>query len=58
MLKQLPLSGADRIIADCRLDLLHSNVRKFGTIFNTVAEATKLEGWIVRAPKVRRSADE
>jgi uncharacterized OsmC-like protein len=34
---------------DRRLDLLHTNVRKFGTIFNTVAAATKLEGKIVRA---------
>jgi uncharacterized OsmC-like protein len=34
---------------DRRLDLLHLNVRKFGTIFNTVAEATKLEGRISRA---------
>jgi uncharacterized OsmC-like protein len=33
---------------DRRLDLLHTNVRKFGTIFNTVAEATKLEGSIRR----------
>jgi uncharacterized OsmC-like protein len=36
---------------DRRLELLHTNVRKFGTIFNTVAEATKLEGVI------RRKAD-
>ena len=28
--------------SDQRLDLLHKNVRKYGTI--TVAEATKLEG--------------
>jgi uncharacterized OsmC-like protein len=35
---------------DRRLDLLHTNVRKFGTIFNTVADATKLEGRLVRAP--------
>ena len=34
---------------DRRLDLLHHNVRKYGTIFNTVAAATKLEGRIVRA---------
>lgn len=34
---------------DRRLDLLHYNVRKYGTIFNTVAAATKLEGTIVRA---------
>lgn len=33
---------------DRRLELLHSNVRKFGTISNTVAEATKLEGTIRR----------
>ncbi len=33
---------------DRRLDLLHENVRKFGTIFNTVAAATKLEGVIKR----------
>lgn len=34
--------------SDQRLNLLHTNVRKFGTIFNTVAEATKLEGTIRR----------
>ncbi len=34
--------------ADHRLELLHHNVRKFGTISNTVAEATKLEGVIRR----------
>lgn len=33
---------------DRRLDLLHTNVRKFGTISNTVAEATKLDGIIRR----------
>lgn len=33
---------------DRRLELLHTNVRKFGTISNTVAEATKLEGTIRR----------
>ncbi|WP_432431371.1 hypothetical protein [Rhodomicrobium vannielii] len=33
---------------DQRLDLLHTNVRKYGTISNTVAEATKLEGTIRR----------
>jgi len=31
-----------------RLDLLHLNVRKFGTISNTVAAATKLDGTIRR----------
>lgn len=34
---------------DQRLELLHKNVRKYGTISNTVADATKLEGRIVRA---------
>ena len=35
--------------SDQRLELLHTNVRKFGTIFNTVAAASRLEGRIVRA---------
>lgn len=34
--------------SDRRLDLLHTNVRKFGTISNTVAEATRLAGTIRR----------
>ena len=34
--------------SDHRLDLLHTNVRKFGTISNTVARATKLEGTLRR----------
>jgi uncharacterized OsmC-like protein len=33
---------------DQRLELLHTNVRKYGTISNTVAAATKLEGGIRR----------
>lgn len=33
---------------DRRLELLHTNVRKFGTISNTVAAATRLEGTIRR----------
>ncbi|PKP72234.1 MAG: osmotically inducible protein C [Alphaproteobacteria bacterium HGW-Alphaproteobacteria-5] len=33
---------------DRRLDLLHKNVRKFGTISNTVADAVQLEGMIMR----------
>jgi uncharacterized OsmC-like protein len=37
---------------DRRLDLLHHNVRKFGTIFNTVSAATKLDGRIVRASQL------
>ncbi|HJV44085.1 OsmC family protein [Caulobacter sp.] len=32
--------------SDQRLELLHKNVRKYGTISNTVALATKLEGII------------
>jgi uncharacterized OsmC-like protein len=38
---------------DQRLELLHSNVRKFGTISNTVALATRLEGIVRRADGVR-----
>lgn len=34
---------------DGRMDLLHRNVRKYGTISNTVAAATVLEGVISRA---------
>jgi uncharacterized OsmC-like protein len=33
---------------DRRLDLLHENVRKYGTIYNTVAGATDLSGTIRR----------
>jgi len=33
---------------DRRLDLLHTNIRKFGTISNTVAAATELSGAIRR----------
>ncbi|MDP3897976.1 MAG: OsmC family protein, partial [Mesorhizobium sp.] len=34
--------------SDQRLELLHKNVRKYGTISNTVAAATRLEGVIRR----------
>ena len=34
--------------SDQRLELLHKNIRKFGTIFNTVAEAVRLTGEIRR----------
>jgi uncharacterized OsmC-like protein len=34
-----------------RLDLLHSNVRKYGTISNTVAAATQLSGVLRRMPE-------
>ena len=33
---------------DRRLDLLHDNVRKFGTVFNTVAPGTELSGSLHR----------
>lgn len=35
--------------SDHRLELLHENIRRYGTIFNTVASAVKLEGKILRA---------
>ncbi|MBW4043712.1 MAG: OsmC family peroxiredoxin [Acidobacteria bacterium] len=34
---------------DRRLELLHDNVTKFGTVFNTVAPGTKLAGVLRRA---------
>jgi len=33
---------------DRRLDLLHDNVKKFGTVFNTVASGATVEGILVR----------
>lgn len=38
--------------SDRRLELLHTNVRKFGTISNNVAAATALTGRIVRRASV------
>jgi uncharacterized OsmC-like protein len=35
--------------SDKRLELLHTNVRKYGTISNTIARGTKFEGVIKRA---------
>jgi uncharacterized OsmC-like protein len=34
--------------SDQRLELLHTNVRKYGTIFNTVADAAGLSGMLQR----------
>lgn len=34
--------------SDHRLELLHENVRKYGTVFNTVAPGTDLAGSLVR----------
>ena len=33
---------------DRRIELLHTNVRKYGTIFNTVSAAARLSGQMVR----------
>jgi uncharacterized OsmC-like protein len=33
---------------DRRLELLHTNVRKYGTIYNTVSAATSLNGCMIR----------
>lgn len=35
--------------SDRRLELLHDNVRKYGTVFNTVAPGTELTGELRRA---------
>lgn len=39
----------DTDASDQRLELLHTNVRKFGTVFNTVAPGTELRGTLRRA---------
>ena len=41
--------------SDHRLELLHTNIRKFGTITNTVAAAVRLDGRVVRAAMDARS---
>lgn len=38
----------DTTETDRRLDLLHKNARKYGTISNTIADATHLQGTIRR----------
>lgn len=38
----------DTAESDRRLALLHDNVKKFGTVFNTVAPGTELSGVLVR----------
>jgi len=35
--------------SDVRLELLHKNVKKYGTIFNTVSKAVPLEGRMIRS---------
>jgi hypothetical protein len=40
------LVGTDE--PDRRLELLHDNVRKYGTVFNTVAPRTDIRGVLVR----------
>lgn len=37
---------------DERLELLHKNIRKYGTITNTLAEACELDGELVRVDSV------
>jgi uncharacterized OsmC-like protein len=38
---------------DRRLELLHDNVMKFGTIYNTLTKATNLTGTLERTPQTR-----
>ena len=35
---------------DQRLELLHDNIRKYGTVYNTIAPGTELSGRVVRIP--------
>ncbi|WP_448505370.1 OsmC family protein [Immundisolibacter sp.] len=37
--------------SDHRLELLHDNVRKYGTVYNTVAPGTQLTGVLRRLPQ-------
>lgn len=37
--------------SDQRLELLHDNVKKFGTVFNTVAPGTEIKGVMLRTEK-------
>ena len=39
---------------DRRLELLHANIRKYGTIFNTLASAVTVSGTIRRSPLEQR----
>ena len=41
---------ADSDESDARLALLHENVKKYGTVFNTVMPGTSLQGVLRRAP--------
>ncbi len=38
----------DTMESDQRLDLLHDNVKKYGTVFNTVSAGTELSGVLIR----------
>ncbi|WP_297910057.1 OsmC family protein [Thiomonas sp.] len=41
--------------SDQRLDLLHRNLQQFGTVYNTLAAATTIEGRIERGALPRRA---
>jgi hypothetical protein len=41
--------------SDQRLDLLHRNLQQFGTVYNTLAAATTIEGRIERGTLPRRA---
>ena len=43
--------------SDNRLELLHQNVKKFGTVFNTIAPGTELAGTIGRAGKANDESE-
>ena len=42
--------------SDQRLALLHDNVRKFGTVYNTIAPGTALSGTLQRGPATASNA--
>ena len=43
---------------DARVELLHENVKKYGTVFNTVAPGTELRGTLRRAVVATRATEQ
>lgn len=41
---------------DERLELLHQNIKRFGTVFNTIAPGTELTGSVRRGERMRSAA--
>jgi hypothetical protein len=48
VIRRAPWNGTESDESNQPLALLHTTVRKYGTVYNTVAPATALEGTMVR----------